>query len=310
MVLNTLNCSLGMQNTGYGDCYAEFKDIRGMMLVPLKWSLDAADLATKDSVLAALEAGIINNVKSQRLFPTPPIIDVVDNSEEAVTETLGTGVPVPVREGNYNWRFRFSQGGLCALKALQSFNGVGRAVVFFDANGTLIGTKSGSEFKGIPLHFFNANKWTLNTGAANWNLSFSVSFSPEFVNQNAGFIPVGLGELQSLIGLQNVNLTATRTTNVITVKAKTGCSGYDLYDEYATELAAVGMWSVQNAQTGNLVTITSVAQDPNARGWTITLSTADADYDVAGDFIVNGATVSVWNSAGITGYEALPVTVD
>lgn len=308
-LLNFKACNLAGGNTGSGDCFIEPKNLAGGFLVPSGFELTAEQMASPESTLAALVAAANNDNPALRIYPLPEIVALTDNSEDPVFETLGYGVPVPVREGNYNWQARFTRGGVCTLKQLQKFNGSGKKVMVFDAEGLLIATKVGTSAKGIPLHYFYADKWKVNDGTANLQLFYRLSFNPSYINQNIGFVELDYGSLADITGLQNINITlaAPRAANVITVKVTTGCSGLDLYDQYSTELAAVGNFIVTEGGSG--ITITSVAVDANLKAFTITLDAADPDYDSAGPFVVSLAAVSVLTAAGIVGFEGLSLTV-
>jgi hypothetical protein len=81
----------------------------------------------------------------------------------------------------------------------------------------------------------------------------------------------------------------------------------DLYDQYDDEFASAAMYTAFNAVTNNAITITSVAKNAGAKGWTITISTVDADYpsstqgiklDIVGPTELNTADVPGYASSG------------
>lgn len=309
-LLNFKACNVAGGNTGSGDCFIEPKNLAGGFLVPSGFELTAAQLATPESTMAALIAAANNDNPALRIYPLPEIVGLTDNSEEPIFETYGYGVPAPVRDGNYNWQARFVRGGVCTLKQLQKFNGSGKKALLFDAEGLLIGTKVGTALRGIPLHYFYADKWKVNDGTAGIQLFYRLSFNPSYINQNIGFVALDFGQLSDMTGLQNINisLAAARAANVIKVKLATGCSGTDLYDQYSTEFASAPTNFVVT-EAGAAITITSVVVDANLKAFTLTLDAADPDYNAAGPFVVSLAAVSVLTAAGITGYEGLSLTV-
>jgi len=308
-ILNYKQCATSGSNTGTGDCPFDPKSIAGGFIVPANFELTDAQLASKDTAMAALLAAVNNDNPALRAYPLPEVVGVTDNSEDPVFETLGYGVPALVREGNYNWLFRFQRGAFCALKALMKFNGTGRKVILFDVEGSLIATKSGTSAKGIPLYYFHAYKFKLNDGSANTVYSYGMAFNPVHINQNIAFIQLDYAQLLEITGIQNVvlSLVAPRAAGVFKVKTTTGCAGLDLYDLYATELGVAANFRVTEA--GKVITITSVVKDDNAKAFTVTMDTADPDYNAAGPFVVNLAPISVLSAAGVVGFEGIPLTV-
>jgi hypothetical protein len=79
--------------------------------------------------------------------------------------------------------------------------------------------------------------------------------------------------------LQDVDIIVVdfnEATGVANVKLQVG--EIDLYDQYDDEFASAAMFTAFNNVTNGAITITSVAKNADAKGWTITLSTVDADY--------------------------------
>lgn len=308
-ILNTITCAAAGSNTGIPDCALTLKNVVGGFLVPNSFELTNTQLADSASVQAALLAAVNNNNPALRIYPLPEVVGITDNSEDPVTQTLGFGATVIVRDGKYNLTFQYTKGGNCVSNALTKFNNGNYKYIGFDAQGVLFGTKVGTSLKGIPLDFFYNRPFKFNDGSNIAVYSYQISFNPNYINTGLGFLQMDLSVLQAYSGLLNVNLSlpTIRVTNVIKVKANTGCSGADLYDLYATELAAVSAWVVTEA--GKNITITSVAVDANLKAWTITLDATDPDYTVGGPFIVSLASVSVLTGLGVVGYESLPLTV-
>ena len=308
-ILNTIVCVAAGGNTGIPNCAFTFKNLKGGFLVPPSFELTEAQLASSATVMAALIAAINNDNPLERIYPLPETVTFTDATEDAVTQTLGYGAPVIVRDGKYNFTQQFIKGGNCVNKALQKFNEGNYKWLGFDSAGVLIGTKSGTSLKGVPLDYFYAQPFRFNDGSNVAIFAYRLSFDPIYINQNVGFVPLDYAELSALNGLQNVNisLAAPRAANVIKVRLTSGCDGTNLYDLYSTELAAVGNFVVTEA--GANITITSVVVDANLKAFTITLDATDPDYTVGGPFIVNLAAVSVLTAAGVVGYEGLALTV-
>lgn len=310
-VLNKKICVGGGANTGYGDCYLDPKAVAMVILAPAGFRFTEANLASTPAFLAALEAAINADNPANRLYPTPPVEGITDNSEATVFATLGYGAQYPVRDGYYNIQFQFLKGGMCALKQLQKFNGSNWDAFLIDQAGTLIGRKDGKELAPAKLSFFFAPKFNLSDGTNPAGYFFALSMKPDSINQNIGFVSLDSGYVDDLMGLQNVvlELSVPRAAGVIRFKATTGCSGLDMYDQYSVQLADADNFIVRNA-SGTLVPITSVAANIATKDFTLTLDTTSPAYTLAGDYTVYGAAVSVLTGNGIEGFEIIPLFVD
>jgi len=112
-----------------------------------------------------------------------------DNSEDNQLQTFGYGGKKVVREGDYDWTFEFTDGGLCLVQSLRSFNSNGRwRVVFYDANFILFGstgTTSGSLY-GIPLKTLWTKPWKANDGSKTAMYAIQFVFEPRFINDELG----------------------------------------------------------------------------------------------------------------------------
>lgn len=303
--LNKKVCVVGGTNTGFGDCVLSFGTIVGAFLVPKDLELTPSDLADLEAKLKDLA---MDADPKQRIYPIHYFEGITDNTEDKTIETLGYGGKYPVREGYYDWMFRFLQGGICLLKSLQQFNGTGKYALFYDANGVLFGQKSGDNLKGVPLSYFWADKWRPSDGSAAPNYSVQFVFRPEFINQYLGFVEADF-PLVEVEGLQNVVLAegAGSARPVLKITAKAGCDGTNLYDTYSAELAAVGAWKA--TINGNDIDITSVVVDANISGWTVTVDNADPDYVAGEPMIISLADPVALDGLGVTGFESKTLTI-
>lgn len=297
-MLNTLSCVTGgAGNTGVGSCYLDPKNIVGAILLPKGTSFAAADTVDAPTLLAALQALSIAALPANRAYPIADFQQITDNSEDVTIQTLGYGGKAVTREGDTDWSFQFIKGGLCLNKALRKFNGQTPDVMFYDAAGVLYGYKVGTAFRGIPLSLMYTAPLKINDGTNTSIYLVRFVFKPTYLNDSPGFVEGGDTQWGDVVGLQDVAVTATKVTAVITAKGKVGCAATDLYDLYATELAVVAAHIVKNAATGNLITVASVAVDANAKAWTVTLDTADPDYTAS----ATGVTYQLANPTVLAG---------
>jgi hypothetical protein len=309
-ILNIANCAVGGGNTGFGDCFKDLKNIVGGLLVPAGFELSAADLASPATVLAAIQAAILATASADRVYPLASFEGLTDNTEDPTIQTLGYGGLAVTREGLYNLTFQFVQGGLCLSKSLRKFNSSTRSVLLFDSAGLLVGWKSGSVLKGIPLDMFYQRPFRMNDGTNVTNYSTQLVFKPQYLNDLIGFVEMSIGDLATLRGLQDISLSETTGSNlpILKIKAKTGCAGTDLYDLFSADLADDALWTAKNSD-GEDIAITSVAVDAALKAWTVTVDSADPNYPVSGPVIISLAPPADLATAGIEGYEGLTLSV-
>jgi len=308
-ILNNKNCAVGGGNTGYGDCFLDLKNIVGGILVPSSREYTAEETESAATLLAAIQADILAAAAS-RAYPLAAFEGLTDNTEDPTIQTLGYGGLAVTREGLYNLTLQFIQGGLCLSKSLRKFNQSNRSVLLFDANGVLVGWKSGTVLKGIPLDMFYQRPFRFNDGTNVTNYSTQLVFKPQYLNDLIGFVEMSIGDLSALRGLQDIVLYETTGSNlpVLKIKAKTGCAGTDLYDLYSTDLASVPLWVATN-EDGETIAITSVVVDPTLKAWTVTVDNADPNYPVSGPVYITLAPPIDLNNAGIEGFEGLTLRV-
>lgn len=308
-ILNSFVCAAAGGNTGISDCAISLGLLKTGFLVPNSFELTEAQLADPATALAALQAAAQNNDPAQRIYPLPDFLSVTDSTEDLVTETIG-GVPIPVRDGNYNLLMRYMNGGNCLSNALAKFNTGSYRFLGIDNKGILFGTKEGTSLKGITLFYFYSRPFRFATDSTAVNYSFQIVFEPIYLNSGLGFIQLNAADVLAISGLMNINLSlvGTRTAGVFVLQAKAGCAGVNLYDQYSADLASADLYTVLN-KNGLVVPITSVAVAPGSKGFTFTLDTTSPNYTTGQPYTVKGSGVSFLVAADIEGYEIAPPIV-
>ncbi|MBV7531343.1 hypothetical protein [Chitinophaga sp. sic0106] len=310
-LLNQTVCARSLANTGTDECFFNPAEIAGAFKVPGDRVFTQAEL---DSLMATLEAGVMEPVKEDRIFPLHGFLVVTDNSEETVFETVGS-TQIPVRDGHYRWTFRYIDGGMCLSNALRSHNFTSSTWIFYDKKRQFLGWRKQDEtgaygLAGVPVVFF-ANKWGQATATTTTNYSVYFDIDPFYLNDQLGFYVADFDPSQ-IKGLRNIKITQSGASaaGVIKVILRTSCAGVNLYDKYSTELAAVAAFSVQNFSTEAAITITSVAADANIKGFTLTLSSSDPDYPASATnkVVINTVDPTALDAIGVSGFEGVPLT--
>lgn len=270
--MNEINMPVCQQvygNVGYGDCVFDLKKIKGAFQVPVDFVItkeDAANLQTflKQKVLAPI---------GQRIFPYHNFVALTDNTEDTQIETLDYGDKVITREGDYDWLFRYLVGGISLHQQIQKNAGPGKAFLYYDDIGNLIGYKTSEGLKGVPT-LFHVPTWRAATGSTSSNTSLRFIMNSLYMNYgNLGYISVRNFLLPDVKGLQDVTLELINLAgNVATVSARTTISGVNMGTAYSGNLATVNAWEAVD-EDGNEVDITLVAA--NGTNWNITFDNVD-----------------------------------
>lgn len=260
--INVPSCQEMYGNSGYGDCTFDPKKIKGAFQVPLDFIITANDVANlrtflQNKVLADL---------GERIFPYHGFINLTDNTEDTQIETTDYGAKIVTREGDYDLLFRYLNGGAMLHNQIQKNAGPGKAFLYYDEVGNIIGYKTPEGLKGVPT-LFHVPNWRFATGsaAATYNLRFIMeSF---YLNYgNLGFISVRNFVLSDIKGLQDVTLSLVDLVGTTaTVLARTTVSGVNMAVAYSANMAAAGGWEAYD-ENGNEVPITNVTANPAASG--------------------------------------------
>ena len=299
--LGLIECAALSENTGFGTCFLDPKKIEGAIISDKPFSLTKEEMADLQN---SLQSKFQSASKSNRIYPIHGFAAAEDQSEEATIETLDYGDKTFIKEGDYDWRFRFLNGGVCLLTRLQAFNGQGKHVMFYD-NTTLFGYKDGTSLRSVPLNFFLAEKWQPATGSTGAMYRVRFSFKPEYINQGLGFVKYDfiMAELKGLNNVELVVLNPEDFPSTINVQALAGCSGENLFDTYSEEMEDDELWLATD-EDGEEVTISGVVADDATKSWEVSFSGSPAYVKLT------WVNPNLLSDAGIDGYEAKTTVIE
>jgi hypothetical protein len=306
-MINEIACTEVFANTGFGQCNFSPREIFGILLVNPDFVIKDTDTATLQTFLTNAARNIN---KGLRLRPIMGFVEAEDSSEEPVRQTFGYGATKTLRDGNYNWQFKFVNGGTCLLKSLQALNGQTPYVIFVDAAYNLIGTVKDGGLGGIPVTDYWANPWNLNDGSGVATLfSIYLSFAPTYINQRLAFIQTSTipnFDISGVRGVQDVLLNVTASSaSSISVQLKDKCTGsLDFGALYSDELEDPSAW-VATTTLGVAQVIDTVVYNAATKTFVLTF-----DPVRAAATILNLADISALIGLGVIGYEGIPVTVE
>lgn len=301
--IHQLNCDTNRRNTGYGGCPVDWQLIKGAFLFESPKTFTEAELADLRTTLDNLAK---SDTKSLRCYPINNFVNPTDNTEQPVIQTFADGSKAVVRDGVYDWSFQFTQGGFCLLQALRTHNSNGGVyALFYDNNKKILGYNNNGSLAAIPLQFFYADPWKMNTGQAVAVYMARFVFSTNYVNEDAEYTQADF-ILSDVVGLQDIKLvinTFSSSLGAANVSVITECGGSNLYDAYSADLVAA-LWLATNKDTGGVVTVTSVTPVASSKTFNVQFNHSDPDYPTSGTIDLTLAAPSVLDVAGIVGYEA------
>jgi hypothetical protein len=294
--LNKPLCATNYGNTGVGECFIDLDKIIGAIQVPPNFQIAQSDVA---GLLAFFETKIHAAIGT-RVFPYPKLANITDNTEDITINTTDYGDKIYVKDGFYDWTFRYLNGGVQLHQELAKNSGANKHFLFFDKNSVLIGYKSGAYLKGIPVDQFRVLPWRPNTGAESALFNMRFIIDPIYLNGgNLGFLKVDFN-LLDLSGLQDVELTILdQTNNVATVQVRSKISDVNLYDAYKASLLETTAWRLFKSD-GSASSITGVADNAVDEAFDVTGNYADwaAEFDGA-EMTIKLAIPSVLKAAPI-----------
>lgn len=307
--VHQLDCSVNERNTGFGGCFLDWKIIKGMFLYDNPRSFTTAEIA---DLQGTLNADAINDIKADRMYPIGNFTTPTDSSEDVVVQTFGDGSKAIVRDGILDWTFQFTKGGYELLKSLRTHNNGAPYALFYDKNNNILGTTDEfGNFSAIPLQFFYAKPWKMSTGAAVSMYEVRVAFDANYANEDSDYVTAGFN-LAQIKGLQDIHLVVNSwipSTGALRAVFETEIGGTNLYDQYETDIVAAILEAI-NAETGGVITVTSVTPNASDKTFTVQLNHSDSDYPTSGNILLSFVVPSALADAGLVGFDGETLSLE
>lgn len=291
-----LNCAENTKNVGFGSCVLNIKQIMGALIYDGPRTFSAAEIA---DMQATLIADTHADSKLLRMYPIHNFVAPTDNSEALVIETFDYGAKAPVRDGDNDWTFRFTDGGNCLLNALRTHNGK-RWVLFYDNLKQLFGFNKLGAFATIPLQFFYAHPFKLATGSTTSQLMAQFVFLAKYMNEESDFVKLDF-DPSEIDGIQDIDIVVNswdQDTGVANVTLQIKCGAENAYDLFNAQIVAESFQAFDD--DGNAVAVSTVVANAN-KTFDITLAVGDLPDD--GTVTLSGVALSVLTAQGIEDFE-------
>lgn len=305
-------CSTSVANTGELACDKS----RGVLkkLFIFNGAVAEADYTDEAELFAKLVANSkLSKSDSNKIFVINEAQEIADASESNVEGTLGLGFKTTIREGKPAYTVKFFAGA-DLLKRLRTFNNQSVRILEWDANSTIWGTKSGTNFVGFQAKlFFSGNKLATGQNVEEGVVTMTISILSTSEYFDNPYWAALTGNIEDIVPLIDVPMAfVSNSSNVHQISMKIAdsnlVSDFNIYDDYMDLIDAQTFTAASGAgDPATPLTITSIAK--NATLKTLAVTYDSTEYTAAtGNIKLIPPTPATLDGADITGIEILPVT--
>jgi hypothetical protein len=310
-------CAISVANTGEIACDKSRGVLKKIMI--FNGSVAADDRTTETELFNYLvTCSKLSKSASNKLFVINEAQDIVDASEANTEGTLGLGFKAVIREGRPAYTVKI-MGGADLLKRLRTFNNQTIRLFEWDANSTLWGTKSGTNFKGFQAKlFFTGNKLATGQNIEEGVITFTLSIiSTSEYFDNTYWANLDGNNIEDIVPLIDVPLAfVSNSSNVHKISIKVLDSNliepFNIYEDNGAAIAALAADFSAKSGAGDPTTalpITSIAVDAALELLTVTYD--NTAYGTAtGNLKLMPPTPQELDDADVTGIELLETTYE
>lgn len=259
-------CSTSVDNTGEIAC-DKSRGVANKFLI-FNGSIAAASYVDTATFFAKLVTNSkLSKDDADKIFVLNEVQEITDASEANKEGSLALGFKATLQEGRPAYKFKFF-GGADMLKRLRTFNNQTVRVLEYDANDTVWGTKSGTNFKGFQAKlFFTGNKLATGQNVEEGVIEGTISIlSTSEYFDNAYWMGIGDGNIEDVVPLVDAQLAyVSHVSNVLSYSLKIPGTNlmedYNVLADYGAAIAALTFTASSGATTavGTALAITSVA---------------------------------------------------
>ena len=305
-------CSTSVDNTGELACDKSRGVLKKIFIC--NGAIAEADYTDEAELFAKLVANSkLSKSDSNKLFVINEAQEIADASESNVEGTLGLGFKTTIREGKPAYTVKLFAGA-DLLKRLRTFNNQTVRIFEWDANGTIWGTKSGTDFKGFQAKlYFSGNKLAtgqnVDEGVVTMTISI-LSTSEYFDNPYWAALD---GNIEDIVPLIDVPMAfVSNASNVHEISMKIADSNligdFNIYDDFMDAIDTLTFTAKSGAgDPTTALAITSVAKNATLKTLTVTYDNT-AYSSATGNIKLIPPTPATLDAADVTGIEILPVT--
>jgi hypothetical protein len=307
--------SLG-SNQGKDKCEVRMKRPKRLLLGNYEFTKD--ELKDSDSLKAAIKRQMLKaNTDSGKIFLSPVLRVVTDNTGDPNTQALADGYEEVLNEAIPKYSYQFT-AGVCQHQAWAAMNGWGGGNFRVDQDNVFWyrvtesgggkGFSTGNLYTDPPrdgssgaiavgttrITFGDIDEFKSGIGAVKINFNIA---------DLANIVDVDLEDREDAFN------SPSTSTNVFYIGGKVVCQGDDIYAAYKTALNNVNRWTAKRLDNGAALTIDSISTDDNLEAWKPVINSAEWAALPSGTKVeINIASPEVLNGYGVTGIEGGGIT--
>lgn len=308
-------CSSSVANTGELACDKSRGVLKKIMI--FNGAIGSSDYASEETLFNKLVTNSkLSKSEANKIFVINEAQEIADASEANTEGTLGLGFKAILREGRPAYTVKMFAGA-DLLKRLRKFNNQTVRILEFDANGTIWGVRSGTDFKGFQAKlFFTGNKLAdgQNISEGIVTLTLSILSTSEYFD-NPVWADLSSYNIEDVVPLIDVNMAfVSNSSNVHKISMKIADSNlvndYNIGPDFGTAIATLdaNFSALSGAGTpATALAITSVTYDATLQALTVTYDNT-AYGSATGNIKLIPPTPAQLDGADVTGIELLAVT--
>lgn len=322
ILVGLLDCTTGVLNTGATKCPFDPKNFEGVIAVPAGTIFTKAQILDfQNTLIGMIEA----DDPADRAYPIQKFDGMENISSEATYRDRPYGQRYKNRDGQYGFKFMYTEGGMGLHSKLKSFEGKHDQYdfIFVDRKnrGFMGWTSDGVNFRPFTISMFDALNITFDNGSDGTEYAVSIFLDDaDQINRYARLLqmPTGVDVIRDFKGLYDIEPIVYSETmsslGVATFRFTIGGGTTDLYADYSAILADKDNWTAKNKETGAAITITtgSAAVTAGVGLITLDLDSADSDFPAtAGDLIeLTLGPTSTLKTEGMVGFAGVTFDVE
>lgn len=311
-IIDVANCAApdSVFNTGVPPCDLKKKKIIGIIFCDKGVSFSQSDCASAAAFIAAVKTKT-TAARGGRVYPVWDLLNFEDNTGDPATGSVGNLTTATQVTSDAVPAFSFGYNGTEARhKRMAAMAGMSLDILLVDEGWAVYGTADGDNIAGFSVlqPYADASKFPVSDSVNQYRFRVTLGSIVEYRDQSR-FVVANSG-LSAAVGLVNVNLSKLSSASNVWKIKMIADGGTDMEPLYGADLDGL-TWTATNLETGDDVTITSVATDAALDAMTVTFDSTEYTAMTDGDRIqLNGPSAIDMAGVSVKPYEMISVILE
>lgn len=311
-ILGLANCASqdSVFNVGVPPCDLAKKRMKGVIFADKGVTFSGADIASVNSFIGAVKTKT-TAARGGRVYPIWDLLNFEDNTGEPSTGSVGNLTTATRITSDAIPAFRYGYNGTEARhKRIAAMMGASLDVFFVDEQFAVYGTEvAAGEFGGFSVlqAYADTSKFPVADSVNQYSFRVTLGSIAQYRDQSL-YVVTNAGILAAT-GLININLIEDSNIANVYKIGVIADGGTNLEPLYGGDLDGL-TWTATNLETGNAITVTSVADDTANKVLTITFDSTAYTALNSGDRIqLMGPSAADMATAGVKPYEIISLVI-